>query len=116
MKRLVLSFSISLTTLLAQMESQPATYEALQPVSAADFVPAAKLSSSLYTIAPAAQPDGLHLTYTLQGRNGTESVIGTQSLAVRTSEIQAITALDALDGSEEFGKALVKAAPRRSRV
>ena len=109
MKRLVLSFSISLTTLLAQMEPQPATYEALQPVSAADFVPAAKLSSSLYTIAPAAQPDGLHLTYTLQGPNGAESVTGTQSLAVRTSEIQAITALDALDGSEEFGKALVKA-------
>lgn len=109
MKRLVLSFSISLTTLLALVEPQPATYEMLQPVAVADFFPAAKLTSSLYTIAPFAQPDGLHLTYTLQGPNGAESITGTKNLAVRTSELQAIAALDALDESEEFGKALVKA-------
>jgi hypothetical protein len=109
MKRLVLSFSISLTTLLAQIEPQPATYEALQPVSAADFVPAAKLTSALYSVEPLAQPDGQHVTFILQTPNGAESVTGRQCLGIRTSEIKAIAALDEIDNSEEFGKALVKA-------
>jgi len=109
MKRLVLSFSISLTTLLAQIEPQPSTYEALQPVSAADFVPAAQLTNSLYSVEPLAQPDGQHVTFILQGLGGSERVTGRQCLGIRTSEIKAITALDEIDNSEEFGKALMKA-------
>jgi hypothetical protein len=109
MKRLVLSFSISLTTLLAQIEPQPSTYEALQPVSAADFVHAAQLTNSLYSVEPLAQPDGQNVTFILQGPGGSERVTGRQCLGIRTSEIKAIAALDEIDNSEEFGKALVKA-------
>jgi hypothetical protein len=108
-KALLLSFLLTLPVLLAQVEPQPSTYEVLQPVSAADFVPASQFASALYTVAPVAQPDGLHLTYTLQGPDGAEYVTGTQSLVVRTNEIKAIVALDEINNSEEFGKALVKA-------
>jgi hypothetical protein len=109
MKRLVLSFSISLTTLLAQIEPQPSTYEALQPMSAADFVPAAQLTNSLYSVEPLVQPDGQNVTFILQGPAGSERVTGRQCLGIRTSEIKAIAALDEIDNSEEFGKALMKA-------
>lgn len=94
---------------MAQIEPPTGNYEALQPVSVADFVPATELASALYTVAPEAQPDGLHLTYTVQGPAGTEMVTGTQSLGVRTREIKAIAALDKINNSEQFGKALVQA-------
>ena len=108
MKLRLLSIILCIPTIMAQVETQSSTYEALQPVALADFVPAEMLVSSHYMVAPTAQPDGRHLIYSLQGPDGTEVITGTQSLAARTSEIKARAALDEMNNSEEFGKALAR--------
>lgn len=106
---LFFAVAVSLSALLAQAEWTAGNYDPLQPVSSADFSPTSLLSSALYSVEPLAQPDGQHVTFILQTPNGAESVTGRQCLGIRTSEIKAIAALDEIDNSEEFGKALVKA-------
>jgi hypothetical protein len=108
MKLRLLSIILCIPTIMAQVETQSSAYEALQPVALADFVPAEMLVRSHYIVAPTAQPDGRHLIYSLQGPDGTEVITGTQSLAARTSEIKARAALDEMNNSEEFGKALAR--------
>ena len=97
------------SALFAQADSTAGNYDPRQPVSTADFSPTSLLSSVLYSVAPLAQPDGQHVTFILQGPGGSERVTGRQRLVIRASEIKAIAALDQIDKSEEFGKALVKA-------
>ena len=106
MKRFLLA-AICIPSLLAQ---DPAAegYEAPGPISSAELVPASVLSRPLWKIAPLAQTDGLRATYQLSSSRGVELVSGTQSLLLRTRELEAILALDRLNKSEEFGRALVK--------
>jgi hypothetical protein len=84
-------------------------YEELKPVPMEEFVSAGMLTNALFTVAPTAQPDGLHLAYTLKGPECVESITGTQSLAMRVSEIKGLSALDKIDNSEEFARAIMKA-------
>jgi len=95
--------------ILSPQVALQANYEVLEPVPAASFIPAALMTNTLFTISPMAQSDDLHLTYTLQSPAGTESIIGTQSLITRVNEMKALVALDEIDNSQEFGKALLKA-------
>ena len=95
--------------ILSPQVALQANYEVLEPVPAANFIPAALMTNTLFTISPMAQTDDLHLTYTLQSPAGTESIIGTQSLITRVNEMKALVALDEIDNSQEFGKALLKA-------
>ena len=99
---------LGLPVLSAQVAPQ-SNYEVLAPVPAANFIPAVLMTNTLCTVAPMAQTDGLHLTFTLQSPAGTESIVGTQSLITRINEMKALVALDEIDNSEEFGKALLKA-------
>ncbi len=99
---------LGLPVLSAQVAPQ-SNYEVLEPVPAANFIPAVLMTNTHCTVAPMAQTDGLHLTYTLQSPAGTESIVGTQSLITRVTEMKALVALDEIDNSEEFGKALLKA-------
>jgi len=99
---------LGLPVLSAQVAPQ-SNYEVLEPVPAANFIPAVLMTNTLCTVAPMAQTDGLHLTYTLQSPAGTESIVGTQSLITRINEMKALVALDEINNSEEFGKALLKA-------
>jgi len=99
---------LSLPVLSAQVAPQ-SNYEVLEPVPAANFIPAVLMTNTLCTVAPMAQTDGLHLTYTLQSPAGAESIVGTQSLITRINEMKALVALEEINNSEEFGKALLKA-------
>ena len=108
MKSISFLLLLSLPVLSAQVAPQ-SNYEELQPVPAASFIPAVMMTNTLCIISPVAQTDGLHLTYTLQSSAGTESIIGTQSLVTRFNEMKAVVALDEIDNSQEFGKALLRA-------
>ena len=99
--------AICISLLLAQ-DLAAEGYETPGPLPSADLLPASVLSCPLWKIAPLAQADGVLATYQLSGPRGVEFITGTQCLLIRTRELKAILALDRLNKSEEFGKALVK--------
>ena len=99
--------AICISRLLAQ-DLAAEGYETPGPLPSADLLPASVLSCPLWKIAPLAQADGVLATYQLSGPRGVEFITGTQCLLIRTRELKAILALDRLNKSEEFGKALVK--------
>ena len=99
--------AICISWLLAQ-DLAAEGYETPGPLPSADLLPASVLSCPLWKIAPLAQADGVLATYQLSGPRGVEFITGTQCLLIRTRELKAILALDRLNKSEEFGKALVK--------
>ena len=90
----------------AAISGQPA-YELPGPVETATLVPEGLLGVRGVRVYPQAEADGWHVTYTLSGPEGTETVTGTEFLANRLREIRAIAALRKMNKSEEFGKALL---------
>ena len=90
----------------AAISGRPA-YEPPGPVETATLVPESMLDVRGVLVYPQAEADGWHVTYTLSGPEGTETVTGTEFLANRLREIRAIAALRKMNKSEEFGKALL---------
>jgi hypothetical protein len=85
---------------------QPA-YELPGPVETATLLPESLRDGPAGRVAPRAQADGWHVTYTLDGPAGREMLTGTQFLANREREIRAVATLRAMNKSEEFGKAVL---------
>jgi len=94
-----------------QAESVPSsaatTYEVPGPVETATLLPGDLRDGPAGRVAPRAEADGWHVTYTLDGPAGRETLTGTQFLANREREIRAVATLRAMNKSEEFGKALL---------
>jgi hypothetical protein len=67
------------------------------------------MSGPSYDVQSLAYADGLQISYRLQTSDDIETIIGTQSLAARIREINAIFQLRQMNKSEEFTKALRKA-------
>jgi hypothetical protein len=82
-------------------------YEAPGLVETATLVPESLLDVRQARVDPRAEADGWHVTYTLDGPEGVETLTGTEFLANRLREIRAIAALRKMNKSEEFGKALL---------
>lgn len=95
----------------AQAESAPSNaatdYEVPGPVETATLLPGDLRDGPAGRVAPRAEADGWHVTYTLDGPAGREMLTGTQFLANREREIRAVATLRAMNKSEEFGKALL---------
>jgi hypothetical protein len=89
-------------------ESLP-EFELSGPVPAASYLPQALLSGPSHDVESLAYADGLQLTYRLKTLDDIETVIGTQSLAARIREVNAISKLRQMNKSEEFVKALRQA-------
>jgi hypothetical protein len=85
---------------------QPA-YELPGPVETAKLLPESLRDGPAGRVAPRAEADGWHVTYTLDGPAGREMLTGTQFLANREREIRAVATLRAMNKSEEFGKAVL---------
>ena len=78
------------------------------PVPAAELLPSALMENSAGRVGTEAQADGLHATYELSHGGTREEITGTQFLANRIRELQAIATLREMNKSAEFGKAIVK--------
>ena len=106
-----LFLSVMLLAFTAGAADSP--YETPGPVPAADLVPKSLLVGPDYKVAAAAESDGLRLRYTLTGPEGTEEIGGTQALALRVREINAMAGLRTMNRSEEFGRAALKAGEQK---
>jgi hypothetical protein len=84
-------------------------FELSGPVQAASYFPQPLMSGPSYDVQSLAYADGLQISYHLQTSDDIETIIGTQSLAARIREINAIFQLRQMNKSEEFTKALRKA-------
>jgi hypothetical protein len=84
-------------------------FELSGPVPAANYLPQTLLSSPSHDVESLAYADGLQLNYRLRTFDDIETVIGTQSLAARIREVDAISKLRQMNRSEEFVKALRQA-------
>ena len=78
------------------------------PVPAAELLPSALMDNSAGRVGTEAQADGLHATYELSHAGTSGQITGTQFLANRIRELQAIATLREMNKSAEFGKAIVK--------
>jgi len=108
-KPISIALSLLATTVLAQTDSSPSpaplatAFESPGPVEAKMFLP----QELLHSVAPQAENDGLVNTYFLS--SGVEVTTGI-ALRIRIREIYAIDKLRGMSKTEEFGKALSKAA------
>lgn len=108
-KTIAIAVGLLATTVLAQTDSSPSpaplatAFESPGLVEAKMFLPQELLRS----VAPQAENDGLVNTYFLS--SGVEVTTGT-ALRIRIREIYAIDKLRGMSKTEEFGKALSKAA------
>jgi hypothetical protein len=84
--------------------AEPLGFETPGPVPSAELLPPAFLAK----IGPTAEADGLHATYEIFNGSAREEVTGTQFLANRLRELQAIASLREMNKSAEFGKALLQ--------
>jgi hypothetical protein len=82
-------------------------YEPPGPVETAPLLPDNLRDGPAGYVAPQAEADGWHVTYTLDGPAGRETLTGTQFLANREREIRAAATLRAMNKSGEFGKAVL---------
>jgi hypothetical protein len=114
-KRIVIAFAF-LGTAFAQtddkafLEKFEKTFEPVGSVPAKDFVPEAMMRGELHMVRPLADNDGLNNTYFVETPSGVQEITGTPALLMRVREIYALDYLRGLSKSEEFGKALGKAA------
>jgi hypothetical protein len=105
----IIALSLLATTVLAQTDSSPSpaplatAFESAGPVEARMFLP----QELLHSVAPQAENDGLVNTYFLS--SGVEVTTGI-ALRIRIRELYAIDKLRGMSKTEEFGKALSKAA------
>jgi hypothetical protein len=84
-------------------------FELSGPVKAASYLPQSLMTGPSYDVQSLAYADGLQISYRIQTSDDIETIIGTQSLAARIREINAIFQLRQMNKSEEFTKALRKA-------
>lgn len=108
-QRVVVFLLLGLAAVRAENAAVSGTpdYEVPGPVETATLVPESLLDVPEVLVNPRAEADGWHVTYTLNGPEGTETVTGTEFLANRVREIRAIATLRKMNKSEEFGKALL---------
>ena len=106
----LLIIAIFITAAAAEADS---TYESPGPVPAANLVPKSLLTGPDHKVADTAEADGLRVRYTMAGPEGTEEIGGTQALALRVREINAVAGLRAMNRSEEFGRAALKAGEQK---
>jgi hypothetical protein len=119
-KHIVSILSLFAATALAQTENKPSpapaepTFEAAGLVETKMFLPDALLKGGLHTVRPQAENDGLLNTYFLD--SGGRSFEVTTGIALRTylRELYAIDKLRGMSKTEEFGKALSKAAKQKA--
>jgi hypothetical protein len=119
-KTLPIALSLLATTALAQTNSSPSpapvetAFESPGRVEAKMFLPQELLKGPLHTIDPQAENDGLLNTYFFySGNNAFEVTTGT-ALRIRIRELYAIDKLRGMSKTEEFGKALSKAAKQKA--
>jgi hypothetical protein len=118
-KTITIAFGLLATTALAQTDSttSPApvetAFESPGRVEAKVFLPQDLLKGPLHSIDPQAENDGLLNTYFLySGNNSFEVTTGT-ALRIRIRELYAIDKLRGMSKTEEFGKAMSKAAKQK---
>jgi hypothetical protein len=87
---------------------EAAGFDTPGPVPAAELLPSALIDNSAGRVGAEAQADGLHATYELSHAGTSGQITGTQFLANRIRELQAIATLREMNKSAEFGKAIVK--------
>jgi hypothetical protein len=108
-KHILFALSLFATAALAQVDNMPSpappstAFETEGPVEAKMFLP----QELLHSVAPQAENDGLVNTYFLS--SGVEVTTGI-ALRIRIRELYAIDKLRGMSKTEEFGKALSKAA------
>lgn len=100
-------------TLMAVARAADPVHEIPGPVPAAELVPAEILAGPLHQVAEMAQADGLRVHYVLNGPGGAEEIGGTQALALRVREINAVAGLRAMNRTEEFGRAALRAGEQK---
>ena len=88
--------------------AEVSNYDTPGSVPAAELLPPAWIQNSPCKIGANANADGLHATYELFNGTAREEITGTQLLANRVRELQAIASLREMNKSAEFGKALLK--------
>jgi hypothetical protein len=88
--------------------AEVSNYDTPGSVPAAELLPPAWIQNSPCKIGANANVDGLHATYELFNGSAREEITGTQLLANRVRELQAIASLREMNKSAEFGKALLK--------
>jgi hypothetical protein len=96
------------TALNTAFGAEVSNYDTPGSVPAADLLPPAWIQNSPCKIGANANADGLHATYELFNGSAREEITGTQLLANRVRELQAIASLREMNKSAEFGKALLK--------
>lgn len=115
-KHISIALILLATAALAQTESTPSpapaetAFESPGRVEAKMFLP----QELLHSVAPQAENDGLVNTYFLSsGNNAVEVTTGT-ALRIRIRELYAIDKLRGMSKTEEFGKAMSKAAKQKA--
>jgi hypothetical protein len=117
-KPIALAFSLLATTAFAQTTPSPAppatTFESAGRVDAKMFLPQDLLKGRLHTVGEQAENDGLLNTYFLYvGDNAFEVTTGA-ALRIKIRELYAIDQLRGMSKTEEFTKALSKAAKQKA--
>ena len=93
-----------------QSGGDPSGFESGGFLDASKFVPANMMSNSLYSIGEQTYNNGLQNTYFLTSGGVTKEILGTHQLLQRIKEIEAIDYLRSVSRTDEFTKALGKAA------
>jgi hypothetical protein len=117
-KHIVTALSLLATAALAQTDSTPsvppaAAFESGGRVEAKMFLPQELLKGGLHTIDPQAENDGLLNTYFVYSGNNSYEVTTGTALRIRIRELYAIDKLRGMSKTEEFGKAMSKAAKQK---
>ncbi len=97
-----------LATVCSAFAAESSFLDTPGPVQVSDLLPPALIENGQCTIATDAHADGLHATYRISSESGSEEITGTQLLANRLRELQAIASLREMNKSAEFGKSLLK--------
>ena len=119
-KHIAIALSLFATTALAQTDSTPSpaplqtAFESAGRVEAKMFLPQELLKGQLHTIDQQAENDGLLNTYFLYSGNNAFEVTTGIALRIRIRELYAIDKLRGMSKTEEFTKAMAKAAKQKA--